>query len=125
MQKEWERKESLLLRSASLLERAKQWEHALPILKDLARVYETVLFDYRKLADVLRRRAALVDKIVLSSSSASSATGGGGGGGGDAQGALRLEPEYFLVAFRGAGLPVFLKVNGELEGGKGVSHART
>ncbi len=105
LQKEWERKESLLLRSASLLERAKHWEHAVPIWKELARVYEGVLFDYRKLAEALRRQAALAERIVLSGSAAAASNTRGGG-----DTALRLEPEYFLVAFRGAGLPTFLRV---------------
>ncbi len=39
-QKEWERKEHLLLRVVGLLERAKHWEHAIPICKELVDVYE-------------------------------------------------------------------------------------
>ena len=39
-QKEWERKESLLLHVVSLLERGKHWEHAVPVCKELANVYE-------------------------------------------------------------------------------------
>ncbi len=39
-QKEWERKESLLLHVVALLEKAKHWEHALPICKEMAHVYE-------------------------------------------------------------------------------------
>ena len=39
-QKEWERKEYLLLTAVGLLERDKHWEHAIPLCKELAGVYE-------------------------------------------------------------------------------------
>ena len=83
----------MLLHVVNLLERGKHWEHAVPICKELADVYERKVFDYRKLGDVLRRQAGMVEKIVSA-----------------ADGALRLEPEYFRVAFRGEGFPVYLKV---------------
>ncbi len=42
---------------------------------------------------MLSQQAGLVEKIVSSSDHA-----------------LRLEPEYFLVAFRGSGFPIYIKV---------------
>ena len=48
-QKEWERKEQLYLNVIDLLERGKHWEHAIPLTKELADVYERRVFNYRKL----------------------------------------------------------------------------
>jgi dedicator of cytokinesis protein 3 len=39
-QKEWQRKEQLYLKIVDYFERDKQWEHAIPLCKELAHVYE-------------------------------------------------------------------------------------
>jgi len=38
-QKEWERKESLLVQAADLLEKGKDWERSVPVLRELAEAY--------------------------------------------------------------------------------------
>ena len=53
-QKEWERKEQLYLNVIDLLERGKHWEHAIPLTKELADVYERRVFNYRKLVSYQR-----------------------------------------------------------------------
>lgn len=77
-----------------LLERGKHWEHAIPLTKELADVYEAKVFNYRKLGDVLKRQASLFEKIISTSEQA-----------------LRLNPEYFRVGFYGRGFPLFLRVS--------------
>ena len=52
-QKEWERKEQLYLNVIDLLERGKHWEHAIPLTKELADVYERRVFNYRKLVSFI------------------------------------------------------------------------
>ena len=44
--------------------------------------------------DILRRQAALFEKVISTS-----------------EGALRLNPEYFRVGFYGRGFPQFLRVS--------------
>ena len=93
-QKEWERKEQLYLNVVDLFERGKHWEGALPLCKELAKVYEENVFEYKKLSSILRRQAGLVDKIA----------------GLDKTGEIRLEPEYFKVSFSLKGpFPVYLR----------------
>ena len=53
-QKEWERKEQLYLNVIDLLERGKHWEHAIPLTKELADVYERRVFNYRKLVSFVQ-----------------------------------------------------------------------
>jgi dedicator of cytokinesis protein 3 len=53
-QKEWQRKEQLYLKIIEYFERDKQWEHAIPLCKELSHVYEKKVFDYEKLSDILR-----------------------------------------------------------------------
>ncbi|XP_059098752.1 dedicator of cytokinesis protein 3-like [Tigriopus californicus] len=91
-QKEWERKEQLYLNIIDLLEKGKHWEHAVPLCKELSMVYESKVFNYRKLAEILKRQASFFEKIISSSEQN-----------------LRLSPEYFRVGFYGNNFPPFLK----------------
>lgn len=93
-QKEWERKEQLYLNIIDLLEKGKHWEHAVPLCKELSMVYESKVFNYRKLAEILKRQASFFEKIISSSEQN-----------------LRLSPEYFRVGFYGNNFPPFLKVS--------------
>ena len=87
-QMEWQRKESLYLKSIAYFDRGKCWEKGLPLCKELAELYETRLFDYSKLAHVLRLQATFYDHILTQ---------------------LRPEPEYFRVGYYGQGFPHFLR----------------
>eukprot|EP00095_Tigriopus_kingsejongensis_P008592 maker-scaffold1083_size63694-snap-gene-0.15 protein:Tk08592 transcript:maker-scaffold1083_size63694-snap-gene-0.15-mRNA-1 annotation:"dedicator of cytokinesis protein 3 isoform x2" len=91
-QKEWERKEQLYLNIIDLLEKGKHWEHAIPMCKELAMVYEAKVFNYRRLGEILKRQAGFFEKIISSSEQN-----------------LRLCPEYFRVGFYGNNFPPFLK----------------
>ena len=93
LQKEWQRKEELYLKIIDYFEKGKQWEHALPLCKELAKVYEEKVFDFDKLSAVLRRQATLFEKVLSKSEEN-----------------LRLDPEYFRVGFYGKGFPLFLRV---------------
>ena len=93
-QKEWQRKEELYLKIIDYFEKGKQWEHALPLCKELAKVYEEKVFDFDKLSSVLRRQATLFDRVLSKSEEN-----------------LRLDPEYFRVGFYGKGFPLFLRVS--------------
>jgi len=109
-QKEWERKEALLTQAADLLEKGKDWERAVPILRDLSSAYEHVLHDYGRLAATLRRQAELFERMASPAAAAGSS--------------LRLQPEYFRVAFRGRDFPAFLRVRNASEGGRHMKGAR-
>ena len=93
-QKEWQRKEQLYLKIIEYFERDKQWEHAIPLCKELSHVYEKKVFDYEKLSDILRKEASLFEKVISSS-----------------EDGLRLDPEYFRVGFYGKSFPLFLRVS--------------
>ncbi len=93
-QKEWQRKEQLYLKIIEYFEKDKQWEDAIPLCKELAVLYEKKVFDYVKLASILKRTASLFEKIISS----------------DEEG-LRFDPEYFRVGFYGQGFPLFLRVS--------------
>ena len=92
-QKEWQRKEELYLKIIYYLEKGKQWEHAIPLCKELSHIYEDKVFDYSKLSSILKRQASLYEKVISTS-----------------EDALRLDPEYFRVGFYGKGFPLFLRV---------------
>ena len=77
------------------MERGKQWEHAIPLCKELAHIYEYKVFDYAKLSRILKRQASLYEKVISTSG----------------EDALRLDPEYFRVGFYGKGFPLFLRVS--------------
>lgn len=89
-QPEWQRKESLYLQIINYFDRGKCWEKAVPLLKELAVLYESKLYDYAKLRDTLQTQAKFVDNILR---------------------LLRPEPEYFRVGFYGLGFPLFVRVS--------------
>ena len=93
-QKEWQRKEQLYLKIIDYFERDKQWEHAIPLCKELSHLYEKKVFDYEKLSGILKKEASLFEKVISSSEEG-----------------LRLEPEYFRVGFYGKSFALFLRVN--------------
>ncbi|KXS11404.1 hypothetical protein M427DRAFT_102427, partial [Gonapodya prolifera JEL478] len=62
-QLEFERKEILFLQILDLLERGKAYERAIETCKELEYQDERLTFDYARLGDVLRKRAALYEKI--------------------------------------------------------------
>ncbi|XP_077488994.1 dedicator of cytokinesis spg isoform X2 [Amblyomma americanum] len=81
-------KEQLYLRMLHYFDRGKCWEEGLPLCKELATVYEGILFDYEKLSAILRMHAKFLEHILTE---------------------LRPEPEYFRVGFVGLGFPSFLR----------------
>lgn len=64
------------------------WEKGVPLLKELADIYETHLFNYRALSDILKNQAKFYDNILTQ---------------------LRPEPEYFRVGFYGLSFPLFVR----------------
>ena len=93
-QKEWQRKEELYLKIVDYFEKGKQWEHAIPLCKELSKIYEEKVFDFDKLSAILKRQALLFEKVLSNS-----------------EDNLRLDPEYFRVGFYGRGFPLFLRVS--------------
>ncbi|XP_014256869.1 dedicator of cytokinesis protein 3 isoform X2 [Cimex lectularius] len=67
---------------------AKIWEKGIPLLKELAYIYEERLFDYDALGKVLRTQAKFFDNILHQP---------------------RQEPEYFRVGFYGTSFPMFVR----------------
>lgn len=65
------------------------WEKGIPLCKELATLYETQLFDYTALSNVLKTQARFYDNILMQ---------------------LRPEPEYFRVGFYGLSFPLFVRV---------------
>lgn len=66
------------------------YERGIPICKQLAIFYEHEIFDYTKLAKILRFHADLLDKILIE--------------------VQRFVPEYFKVGYFGQQFPTFVKV---------------
>lgn len=66
------------------------WEKGIPLCKELATLYETKLFDYQKLSQILKAQAKFFDNILTQ---------------------LRPEPEYFRVGFYGLSFPLFVRVS--------------
>ncbi|XP_016844337.1 dedicator of cytokinesis protein 3 isoform X2 [Nasonia vitripennis] len=87
-QPEWQRKELLYLKIIHYFDRGKCWEKGIPLCKELAVLYETRLYDYAKLSDVLKVQAKFLDNILTQ---------------------LRPEPEYFRVGFYGLSFPLFVR----------------
>ncbi|XP_072940797.1 dedicator of cytokinesis protein 3 [Epargyreus clarus] len=85
---EWKRKETLYNQVLQYFDRGKCWEKGLPLLRELATLYEVKLCDYARLAHTLRTHATFLDSIL---------------------GQLRPEPEYFRVGFYGKGCPLFVR----------------
>lgn len=89
-QPEWQRKELLYHKIIHYFDRGKCWEKGIPLCKELAGLYETRLYDYAKLSEVLKVQAKFLDNILTQ---------------------LRPEPEYFRVGFYGLGFPLFVRVS--------------
>lgn len=70
-----------------LFDKGEHWEQAVEVLKELINVYETVLYDYNQLAIQISRLADLYTKISTT---------------------IRMENNYFLVAFYGRNAPSYL-----------------
>ncbi len=83
----------MYLKIIEYFERDKQWEQAIPLCKELANIYERRIFDYSKLSGILKKEAALFEKVISSSEEG-----------------LRLDPEYFRVGFYGKSFALFLRV---------------
>lgn len=73
----------------SYFDKGKCWEKGVPLCKELANFYETKLYDYNKLSDVLTTEAKFFQNILTQ---------------------IRPEPEYFRVGFFGKGFPLFVRV---------------
>ncbi|CAB0036454.1 unnamed protein product [Trichogramma brassicae] len=87
-QPEWKRKEILYHQIIKYFDRGKCWEKGIPLCKELAVLYESRLYDYAKLRDVLKEQAKFLDNILTQ---------------------LRPEPEYFRVGFYGLSFPLFVR----------------
>ncbi|XP_039296231.1 LOW QUALITY PROTEIN: dedicator of cytokinesis protein 3 [Nilaparvata lugens] len=87
-QPEWQRKEVLFHLIVKYFDRGKCWENGIPLLKELAELYEKRLYDYAKLGVALQTQARFYDNILHQ---------------------LRPEPEYFRVGFYGLSFPMFLR----------------
>ncbi|XP_060800928.1 dedicator of cytokinesis protein 4 [Amyelois transitella] len=85
---EWKRKEALYNQALQYFDRGKCWEKGLPLLRELATLYETRLCDYARLAHCLRTHASFLDSVLND---------------------IRPEPEYFRVGFYGKGCPLFVR----------------
>ncbi|XP_008557599.1 dedicator of cytokinesis protein 3 isoform X2 [Microplitis demolitor] len=87
-QAEWQRKELLYYQIIHYFDRGKCWEKGIPLCKELAGLYETRLYDYAKLSQILKMQAKFLDNILTQ---------------------LRPEPEYFRVGFYGLSFPLFVR----------------
>ncbi|KRG01267.1 dedicator of cytokinesis protein 1 isoform X1 [Drosophila mojavensis] len=83
-----ELKEALYFEIMEYFDRGKQWECAITMCKILAQQYEEEVYDYIKLAELLKRMAQFFEKIVKE---------------------LRHTSEYFRVCFYGLGFPRLLQ----------------
>ncbi|XP_023175587.2 dedicator of cytokinesis protein 1 isoform X3 [Drosophila hydei] len=83
-----ELKEALYFEIMDYFDRGKQWECAITMCKILAQQYEEEVYDYIKLAELLKRMAQFFEKIVKE---------------------LRHTSEYFRVCFYGLGFPRLLQ----------------
>ncbi|CAG9138456.1 unnamed protein product [Plutella xylostella] len=87
---EWRRKEAIYNQVLQYFDRGKCWEKGLPLLRELATLYEVRLCDYVRLAHCLRTHATFLDSALTPE--------------------LRPEPEYFRVGFYGKACPLFVRV---------------
>lgn len=88
-QPEWKRKEKLYQQIINYFDKGKYWEGGVPLSKELAQFYETKLYDYNKLSEILTTEAKFFQNILTQ---------------------IRPEPEYFRVFFIGKGFPLFVRV---------------
>ncbi|KAG7299843.1 hypothetical protein JYU34_016862 [Plutella xylostella] len=86
---EWRRKEAIYNQVLQYFDRGKCWEKGLPLLRELATLYEVRLCDYVRLAHCLRTHATFLDSALTPE--------------------LRPEPEYFRVGFYGKACPLFVR----------------
>uniref|UniRef100_A0A8B9PRX9 Dedicator of cytokinesis protein 2 n=1 Tax=Apteryx owenii TaxID=8824 RepID=A0A8B9PRX9_APTOW len=87
-------KEALYNQIINYFDQGKMWEEAIHICKELAEQYESEIFDYEMLSDILQREAKFYEKILK---------------------VLRPSPDYFAVGYYGQGFPPFLRVSGSSE----------
>ena len=59
------RREELYMEAIRLFDEGKSWECGIPLCKELAKLYETELFDYQKLAAILVSPSALCSLVHL------------------------------------------------------------
>lgn len=71
-------------------DKGKCWEKGTALCKELANFYETKLYDYNRLSEVLTTEAKFFQNILTQ---------------------IRPEPEYFRVGFFGKGFPLFVRVS--------------
>ncbi|XP_047127014.1 dedicator of cytokinesis protein 3 isoform X1 [Hydra vulgaris] len=88
IQREEQRKEQIYLEIIEFFDKGKMWESGIRLCKELAVQYESGLFDYVKLSEILRRQAYFYDCIMQQ---------------------MRPAPTYFRVSFFGRGFPHYLK----------------
>ncbi|NXN79491.1 DOCK2 protein, partial [Bombycilla garrulus] len=81
-------KEALYNQIIQYFDQGKMWEEAIHICKELAEQYESHVFDYEMLSDILQREAKFYEKILK---------------------VLRPSPDYFAVGYYGQGFPTFLR----------------
>ncbi|NXM72510.1 DOCK2 protein, partial [Serilophus lunatus] len=81
-------KEVLYNQIIEYFDKGKMWEEAIHICKELAEQYESHVFDYEMLSDILQREAKFYEKILK---------------------VLRPSPDYFAVGYYGQGFPTFLR----------------
>uniref|UniRef100_A0A8B9NE39 Dedicator of cytokinesis 2 n=1 Tax=Accipiter nisus TaxID=211598 RepID=A0A8B9NE39_9AVES len=82
-------KEALYNQIIDYFDKGKMWEEAIHICKELAEQYESEVFDYEMLSDILvSREAKFYEKILK---------------------VLRPSPDYFAVGYYGQGFPTFLR----------------
>uniref|UniRef100_A0A8D0SZI1 Dedicator of cytokinesis 5 n=1 Tax=Sus scrofa TaxID=9823 RepID=A0A8D0SZI1_PIG len=83
-----ELKEKLYQEIISYFDKGKMWEKAIKLSKELAETYESKVFDYEGLGNLLKKRASFYENIIK---------------------AMRPQPEYFAVGYYGQGFPSFLR----------------
>uniref|UniRef100_A0A8C4V3W1 Dedicator of cytokinesis 2 n=1 Tax=Falco tinnunculus TaxID=100819 RepID=A0A8C4V3W1_FALTI len=81
-------KEALYNQIIDYFDQGKMWEEAIHICKELADQYESEVFNYEMLSDILQREAKFYEKILK---------------------VLRPSPDYFAVGYYGQGFPTFLR----------------
>lgn len=84
VQTSFHRKEGLYMKMITYLDQGSAWELCIQLCKTLAYEYETTLYDFVKLSDILQRQATLAENIVKKE---------------------RCFTEYFRVGFYGRGFP--------------------
>ena len=92
-----ELKEKLYYDIIDYLDRGKVWEKGIELCKEVAEQYETEIFDYIRLSELLQRQSRMYDSIMK---------------------AIRPEPEYFRVYYYGKGFPTFQQNKGFIHRGK-------